>query len=92
MKNRIWIWTCFLLSFLLFSCDSPSTQNVKEAFLKDNPANEIVSIAPVEGDTSTVYFEIRHRAPKEEGEHKEIWQYIKTDSGSWVLNSKTADP
>jgi len=92
MQNNIRILICMWLFFLLFSCDSPSIQSVKNAFLKDNPTSEIIALKPVEGDSSTVYFEIRYREKGEEKEQKEVWQYFKNDDGKWVLNSKTADP
>ncbi len=57
-----------LLSAAAVACGSPSDEEVKAAFLKENPSYEVTLVAPGEGDSGTVYMHICYRRPGSETE------------------------
>ena len=88
MKEKLHILAILLL--LSFGgCSSDPLNKARVEFQKQCPECEVISVAPVEGDFSTVYIEIRYLENKKE--KKVEWQYMKKD-GEWKLTSKYADP
>jgi hypothetical protein len=63
------------LSGLAAGCGDPTDEQVKEAFLRENPSAVVIQVASGEGDGSTVYKHIRYRLAGMQNECEAVWGY-----------------
>jgi hypothetical protein len=91
VRKNIHFTYLILMAFLFLSCSDSVLEKAKKDFLEYKPTCDIVTIKPVEGDSSAVYFEVRFKERGQEKEYTEVWQYIKSDD-NWILKNRNAQP
>ena len=57
------------------ACGVPTDEDVKAAFVRENPAYSITAVYSGEGDSDTVYKHIRYRRPGGDAECEVVWGY-----------------
>ena len=73
----------------LVACAGPRDEDVRVAFAQENPTYSIISVAPGEGDSSTVYMNIRYRRPGTSPECVVTWGYQEKDQGWSIFHKGT---
>jgi hypothetical protein len=68
----------------------PSASDVKDAFARDNPSVDVVSVSPGEGDGEHVYMHIRFRREGAPQLCEAVWGYREAQP-KWVVFGKS-DP
>jgi hypothetical protein len=69
------VGTATLVGLLASGCGHPTDEQVKRAFLKENPTFTVVSVVPGEGDGSTVYMHVRYRPAGNSTECEVEWGF-----------------
>ncbi|HKQ97416.1 MAG TPA: hypothetical protein VJV75_06045 [Candidatus Polarisedimenticolia bacterium] len=89
MKIRACRALCIsLLAIVTAGCGLPGDEQVKAAFLKENPTFTVTSVASGEGDGSTVYMHIRFIRPGNHAECEVVWGYQEAKP-EWVVFHKS---
>jgi hypothetical protein len=73
-------------------CGFPDDHEVREAFVRDHPGFEVLSVGVGEGDGSAAYYQIRYRRPGEPTVRAEEWLYLDDGTGRKVLTARLARP
>lgn len=68
-----------LLGVVVAACGAPKDEQVKAAFLRENPAYTVTAVTLGEGDGSTVYKHIRYRRPGSDIVCEVVWGYQQAD-------------
>jgi hypothetical protein len=85
MRKRLLL----LLIFIVFGCDQPSSEMIKEDFQRIHPKAQIVMIKPVEKSTNTYRVNISYRADtsyitETSGYFQEDTFLYKKMNGKWI--------
>ena len=76
-----------LVGLATTACGFPKDDEVRAAFLKENPTFTVTDVGSGEGDGSTVYKHIRYRTPGGTAECEVVWGYQEAEP-TWRIFHK----